>query len=199
MISPAKSQLQNDPTLSDETLIAFARSGDRRGFSMLFVRYRERLFHAMLRMVGSRSAADDLVQDAFLRAFAKIDTFREDSQFFSWVFRIAINLRHTHFRKIAREIYIADLGSWHDQPSPALAPDSKLEVTELVQIVRVALNRIEPHHRSILILREYECLSYREIGKRLGVEVGTVRSRISRARAKMRREIEYMMSKDEFL
>ncbi len=196
MIPLAKSQPQDDPTVSDRTLIAFARSGDCRGFSMLFVRYRERLFHAMLRMVGSRSVADDLVQDAFLRAFAKIDTFREDAQFYSWIFRIGMNLRHAYFRQLPREIYIADLGSWCDQPSPALAPDQKLEVTEIVQLVRVALMRIEPHHRSILILREYECLNYQEIGERLGVGTGTVRSRLSRARVRMRTEIEYITNKN---
>ncbi len=192
MITVSQSPQPIDPSLPDCTLIALARSGDCRGFSMLFVRHRERLFRAMLRIVGSRAIADDLVQDAFLRAFVKIDSFREDAQFYSWLFRIAINLRRSYFRHLAREVLIGDIGSWTDQPSSALAPDSVLEKDESIQIVRMAMNRIEPNHRSMLILREYEGLSYREIGKRLGVGTGTVRSRLSRARVRVRKEIEYL-------
>ena len=199
MIPLPNLQSQHAPTLSDNTLVAYARSGDRRGFSMLFVRYRERLFHAMVRMVGSRSAADDLVQDAFLRAFAKIDSFREDAQFYSWLFRIAINQRRAYFRHLPREVHIAEIASWYDQPSSALTPDEKLELTETIQLVRVALKRIEPHHRSILILREYECLSYQEIGERLGVGTGTVRSRLSRARDRMRKELVLITKKQNVL
>jgi RNA polymerase sigma-70 factor (ECF subfamily) len=195
MIPLASFPPQNDPALSDQTLIAFARVGDRRGFSMLFVRYRERLFHAMLGLVGSRAAADDLVQAAFLRAFTKIDTFREDAQFYTWLFRIAINLRRSYFRHSAREMYMAELGSWYDHPCAVLPPDKKMEDDESIQLVRVALNRIEAHHRSILVLREYERLSYREIGNRLGVGTGTVRSRLSRARARFRTEIEHITDK----
>jgi RNA polymerase sigma-70 factor (ECF subfamily) len=179
----------DDTTISDQSLISLAKSGDHRGFAMLFVRYQERLANAMTRLVGSRSAADDIVQDAFLRAFTKLDTFREEAQFYSWLFRIALNLRRSFYKHVGREVLIGDLGSWHDPPGRTSVPEAQLEVAECVIHVRAALSRIGPNHRRILILREYERLSYREIGERLGIELGTVRSRIARARAQMRREM----------
>ncbi len=196
MIHVPDSLASIDETTSDQGLILLARSGDQRGFSMLFVRYRERLFNAMLRLVGSNSAADDLVQDAFLRAYTKLDTFRGDSQFYSWLFRIAINLRRSYFKHVSREVLIGELGARHDHPDRISSPDCQMEVTELVMDVRNALNRIGSHHRTILILREYDRLSYREISECLEIELGTVRSRIARARARMRRELRF--ANDDF-
>ena len=191
MIHVPDSLASIDETTSDQGLILLARSGDHRGFSMLFVRYRERLFNAMLRLAGSSSAADDLVQDAFMRAFTKLDTFRGESQFYSWLFRIAINLRRSYFKHVAREVLIGELSARHDHPGRISSPDCQMEVAEVVREVRNALNRIGPHHRTILILREYERLSYREISERLEIELGTVRSRIARARERMRRELRF--------
>ena len=157
---------------------------------MLFVRYRERLYNSIMQIVGSAAIADDIVQDAFLRAFQKLDTFRGDSQFYSWLFRIAINMRRGYFQSSRREFLMTDLGSLIDHPSQARSPDSQLQITESRQRVREALNRIEPHHREILILREFDHLSYNAIGRQMGVGTGTVRSRLSRARARIREELE---------
>ena len=180
--------IENAP--SDRSLIRIAKTGDRNGYAMLFVRHQERLFNSILQMVGSAQLADDIVQDAFLRAFQKLDTFRGDSQFYSWLFRIAVNLRRGYFRTSRYESPMTDIGSLVDYPSQTRGPDSELLIAEARQRVREALNRIEPHHREILVLREFDRLSYNAISRRMDVELGTVRSRLSRARVRMRKELE---------
>ena len=184
------SRITVDNATSDLSLIRIAKTGDRTGYAMLFIRYQERLYNSIMQMVGSAAIADDIVQDAFLRAFQKLDTFRGDSQFYSWLFRIAINLRRGYFHTSRREALMTDLGSLVDQPAQDRSPSSQLVIKEARERVRKALTRIEPHHRKILVLREFDRLSYEAIGSQMGVGLGTVRSRLSRARARIRRELE---------
>lgn len=176
---------------SEHQLIERAKQGDRRSCSELVRRHQDRLHRSIVAIVGSNSVAEDIVQDAFIRAFGNIRKFRGDSQFYSWLFRIAINCRRRYFSRGQPTVSLDEMvGVAESRVSPQSSPLEQLELAERRQTVRDALKRIEPHHRMILVLREYECFDYQTIATVLSIKLGTVRSRLSRARQRMRVELE---------
>lgn len=179
-----------DCDATDRDLITRAQLGDANGFTTLVVRYRHRLFQSMTNLVGSPTLAEDLVQDALVKAFCNIKNFRGESEFFSWLYRIAMNCRRDYQTPGARVVSGDEVLYRIDAATKSSdGPSSRMELAEQRDWVRAALDRLAPHHRNILLLREYECFDYETIGKILSLNLGTVRSRLSRARAQLRREL----------
>jgi RNA polymerase sigma-70 factor (ECF subfamily) len=183
----------------DSDLITAALRGDRSAFEGLVRRYQDRLFAAMVQVTSSPEEAEDVVQDAFVRAFLKLNTFQNNSQFFTWLYRIAFNSALSRMRRRrgttsldqARE----DIG---DEPVDSLGgPDSRMLRDERVRMVQMALDRLSDDHRSILVLREMEDHPYEQIAEILEISIGTVRSRLSRARAQLKAVLEEMERADE--
>lgn len=183
----------------DSDLIAAALRGDRPAFEGLVWRYQDRLYAAMLQVTSSPEEAEDVVQDAFVRAFLKLDTFQNNSQFFTWLYRIAFNSALSRMRRRkgltsldqARE----DVG---EEPIDQIGgPDARMMQDERVRMVQVALQRLSDDHRSILILREMEDHPYETIAEILEISIGTVRSRLSRARTQLRQVLEEMERADD--
>lgn len=182
---------------SDGDLILAAQSGDRRSFAILVRRYQDRLFRSMLFLVGCPATSEDIVQDAFVKAFVRIDQFRRESNFYSWLYRIALNSRRPYLRNAKHFQNVDDM---EDLPgaklSPSSTPHDRIEAIEARRMVQDALRRLPKQQRTILILREFDGFDYSSIANILQIEMGTVRSRLSRARRRLREELrEYMDQK----
>ena len=180
---------------SDSDLIASALAGNQASYTKLVDRYQGRLTSAIRTKVACSGIADDIVQDAFVRAFNSLHSFRSDSGFYTWLYRIALNSRRYYIKNRHR---ISSLDETHEtcQPTGRLScidtvegPVACLERTEDCHAVNLAMQRLDTHHREILRLREFEGFDYRRIAESLHLTIGTVRSRISRARAQLRKEL----------
>ena len=187
------------PSRDDQELIQACLSGQTEAFGELVSRYQNRLIHTLTSVLGSREDAQDVAQETLVRAFRKLGTFRGDSAFYSWLFRIAINSAITYQRKdrlprpsldALRERGGGDPGD----PRPDVQPSHSLEIEERQKLVRSALTRLPEEYRTALVLKEMEGLKYEEIADLVGCPVGTVRSRIHRARNELREKLRCLLA-----
>lgn len=175
----------------DRRLIAECLAGNTPAFGTLVRRYQDRLYNAVLRVVDNGEDAGDVVQDAFLNAYQSLNSFKGDSEFFTWLYRIAFNaaISLRRKRKAVLSIDGADeekgIGEPVD-PSEYSRPGSTLERSEEDALLIAALGRLSPEHRVVLVLKDLEGQKYEEIAEVLDVPVGTVRSRLHRARLELR-------------
>jgi RNA polymerase sigma-70 factor (ECF subfamily) len=181
--------------LHDDTearLIRAATAGDAESFGRLVLLYQDRLVNSLFHLVGNQAEAEDIAQEAFVLAFLKLASFRGQSQFYTWLFRIARNLSVSRFRRARKTASLdaVDAGGSMLLLSDEAAPDQRLLDGETVARVQVALARLSEEHRAILILREMDELDYDAIAAALELPVGTVRSRLHRARLQLKAELE---------
>lgn len=170
--------------MTDEDLIQQSLSGDRTAFEQLILKYQDRLFNTMLHVAGNTEDASDVVQEAFLQAYLRLATFRQTSQFYTWLYRIAFNLSLGIRRKrkptASVEKMLYETG---DEPiGEDASPLEKVGNDEMAQILWNAIDHLHEDYRSAIVLREMEGCSYEEIATILDLPVGTVRSRLHRAR-----------------
>lgn len=177
--------------LSDRDLIDVQLSGAENAFEQLVQRYQERLTFAILKIVGSREMAEDIVQDAFTKAFLHLPSFRGDCGFYTWLFRIALNSRRDYFRMSKGTVSLESIDdAFHPEGlSQRNSPSADAERLEDCNQVQEALSRLNTRNRTILVLRELEFLDYATISRTLQIPIGTVRSRLCRARAELRLEL----------
>ena len=170
----------------DLSLVAECRAGRTDAFGTLVERYQDRLYPTALRLTGAVEDALDLLQDTFLRAFQKLHGFHGDSSFYTWVYRIMVNLALTGRRRRLPRRFRG--GAVVDAPdlSEASDPGSHLDRAEREGLVQRALDRLALDHRVVVVMKEYDGLRYEEIAEALGVPVGTVRSRLHRARCELK-------------
>jgi RNA polymerase sigma-70 factor (ECF subfamily) len=178
----------------DSQLIQQCVRGDRAAFGLLVRRYQDRLFNTVVRILGNAEDAADIVQESFLLAFVKLEAFKGNARFFTWLYRIAVNASISMKRK-QKTLLSSDS---HDalpalmesiDRSEASRPESALDRRERIERLESALNRLTPDHRAVIVLKEIEELSYESIAETLGVPVGTVRSRLHRARLELRDQL----------
>jgi len=183
----------------DQLLIERALAGDRSAFGQLAMRYQDRLYSSMLGVTGSAEEAEDVVQDALVRAFLKLDSFQQNSQFFTWLYRIAFNVALSRHRRRRSRISIDSSrdASGMEPVDNGELPDEPMLRNERVELVRRALAQLTEQHRAILVLREMEECSYEAIAEILDISIGTVRSRISRARCQLKLALEAMHNAEE--
>lgn len=153
----------------------------------------------MLQVTGSADDAEDVVQDAFVRAYVKLHTFQRQSQFFTWLYRIAFNSALSHRRRKRNTMsldYAREAGGV--EPVDRVdAPDAALIRDDRVRTVRSALDRLTEDHRVILVLREMQDCAYEDIAQILEISIGTVRSRLSRARTALRLVLEEIEAQED--
>ena len=165
------------------------RAGDTNAFEALVTAYQKQIYNLTLRYVSSPEDAADLTQEAFLRAYRSLDSFRGDSRFSVWLYRLTTNICIDFLRSRGRgsassltveneDEEIEEL----DVPDERFEPQKELERRELQRAVLDGLASLSEDAREIVVLRELQGLSYAEIGERLGLEAGTVKSRLFRAR-----------------
>jgi RNA polymerase sigma-70 factor (ECF subfamily) len=176
--------------LSDDApLIAATLAGDTAAFGRLVGLYQDRLYNSLVRVVGDDAA--DIVQDAFVQAYVKLNTFRGSSAFYTWLYRIAFNLAMSHARRERKTASLEGMKeSWGCEPVDGQpTPETTVERREEVEMVHVALDELSTEYRMILVLREIEGCRYDQIAEILELPVGTVRSRLFRARLALRDQL----------
>ncbi len=173
-------------------LIDRALAGDRSAFAELVRQNQDRLFASMMQVTGSPEEAEEVTQEAFIRAFIKLDTFQRNSQFFTWIYRIAFNSALTRRRRKRAKVSLDQVreSSGMEIVDDADGVDEGMLRIERVNLVRTAIQQLSEGHRSILVLREMEEHSYETIAEILEISIGTVRSRLSRARKQLKLVIE---------
>ena len=175
----------------DRRLIAECLGGRRDSFGELVSRYQARLYNAAIRLADTPEDAADVVQDAFLNAYQSLRSFKGDAEFFTWLYRIAFNTAISLKRKKKAVLRLEwgpdDKGGLEPADESAYSqPGSHLERTEEDGILQAALNRLSPEHRAVLVLKEIEGQKYEDIAVILDVPIGTIRSRLHRARLELR-------------
>ena len=173
-------------------IIVKVHSGDADAFEALVLEHQNKVYSLALRMVGNEEDARDMAQEAFIRAFNSLGSFRGESKFSVWLYRLTSNICIDFLRGRAKRRTVSL--SWEDEdgdegeleiPDERFSPEAGLERSELREAVRRGLEQLTPEYREILLLREINGLSYDEIGRALNLEEGTVKSRIFRARKKL--------------
>jgi len=181
--------------LTDEELIAMFQDGDEGAFEELVNRYADRLLNFAYRFVFDKQEAEDIVQDTFLRVYINRHAYREIAKFSTWIYTITANLAKTSLRKrkYRKVMYLSHMGPNEDKDFEIKDEgefnllEKDLRVDE--DVVQRALDRLPEHFKTILILRDIQELSYEEISKILDIPIGTVKSRINRARLRLQKEI----------
>ena len=190
--------------VEDRTLVRAAQKGDPNAFRQLVERYQRRVYQHALGMVKDPDEAMDIAQETFVRVHRYLPSFKGDSSFFTWTYRIATNLCLDAQRKKGRLTRVdaeegdeAEIEAAMDPPSHALAgPQRQALNEELKAKLEEALQGLSENHRSILLLRELEGMSYEELAKALGIRKGTVMSRLFHARLKMQSKLREYLGED---
>jgi len=177
-------------------LVERARTGDSRAFEDLARLHKDRIFNYLLRMVGDRSEAEDLAQEAFLRAFRAMHRFRGGAAFQTWLYRIASNLAVDALRRRKREearsvslqepIGTPDGEVVRELPDALLSPQQRAEQAELQAEVQRAIASLSPKLREVVVMFDLQGLTYEELAQITGVPLGTVKSRLFNARSQLR-------------
>ncbi len=186
--------------MSDEAeLIDAALEGDAEAFGQLVRAHQDRLFAAMLQITRSAEEAEDVAQEAFVRAFLKLDTFQRNSRFFTWLYRIAFNSALSRRRRKRANISLDQTREVTGiEPIDHVdSPDERMLQGERVAMVRMALDRLTEEHRTILVLREMQDHAYEDIAEILEISIGTVRSRLNRARTQLRLVLEAIQQAED--
>jgi RNA polymerase sigma-70 factor (ECF subfamily) len=191
-----------DTEEEEQKLVERLTMRDERAFNELVRLYEARVRGLVLRILGNEAEAEDLAQEVFVQVFKAIGTFRGDSKLGTWIYRIAVNLAKNRLKYLktrkagAQDDIDAALERQNLVPAegasiaPATAPDVALGERQVDEVVRRAIAALEPSFRECLVLRDLEDLSYEEISAITELPVGTVKSRIHRARAQVRERVE---------
>lgn len=182
--------------MDDRTLIDECLRGRQSAYGELMRRYQDRLYNTVFRLVDNAEDAQDVVQEAFINAFQSLESFKGDALFFTWLYRIAINSAITlkRRRRAIVSIYAKTAPGRADSDpdmepldeSEGNQPGDAMERREEEARLQAALNRLSPEYKTVLVLKDIEGQKYEDIAEVLGVPVGTVRSRLHRARLELR-------------
>jgi RNA polymerase sigma-70 factor (ECF subfamily) len=193
--------------IHDDMLVEQCRRGDSSAMERLILKYQHRLYNVILKICANSDDAAELTQETFVKIIENINKFQGKSSFYTWAFRIAVNVTLNYCQRQARmgvlslDISEEDVGE-HTRgilrgflcddrsPDPAVMAQNK----ELCDIVTGSLIKLDEAHRAIIVLRDIEGMSYSEIASVLNIEIGTVRSRLSRARHNLREILESIVN-----
>lgn len=172
----------------DDKLVKRAKKGDSRAFDLLVLKYQGRVAQLVSRYVRNNAEVEDVTQEAFIKAYRALPSFRGDSAFYTWLYRIAANAAKNHLvamgRRPSSDVALdgAEAFEIPDRLTDAESPDEVIMAQELKDVIAKAIDALPAELRSALTLREFEGLSYEEIAEVIECPIGTVRSRIFRAR-----------------
>ena len=191
MTQPATPETQPDSRQRDVKLIQRIKAGDQEAFRELVSIYTPRVFRLVHNLLGNSGEAEDVTQEVFFKVYRKLDSFREDSSFYTWLYRVAFNTAADHRKKRQRKklVLMEDLARI-PVADPKDSPEDHLIRRDLQQEVRDAMAQLPEKFRTVLCLRELEGMTYEEISVELGLQKGTVESRIFRARNRLKAELE---------
>jgi len=203
--TPNPHRLPSTVALADEhLLVAAAKAGDGTAFEELVNRYERKIFRLTMNITGNREDAEDAMQDAFFKSYAHLQSFQGDSRFYTWLVRIAANEALMRLRKRRPNQFSLDepveteddlmpreIEDW--DPSP----EQRYAQTEMREILNDLIEKLEPDFRTVFVLRDVEELSTEETAQALGISVPAVKSRLLRARLKLRQKLNRYFRKGE--
>lgn len=187
----------NFETMENIELVHLAKKGDMYAFEQLLLRHEKIVYHIVLRMMGESEAVEDLSQDVFLKVYRHLPQFDEKSAFSTWIYRIVVNTCIDEMRKrkgkqtysLEAEIEATD-GSYQRQfADHGDTPEQSMLRQELREEVLSAMDTLSPEHKTVVVLRDIQGFSYEEISEMTGTTLGTVKSRLSRARLHLKEQI----------
>jgi RNA polymerase sigma-70 factor (ECF subfamily) len=178
--------VNDDAPLIDATL-----AGQTAAFGELVSRYQDRLYNTIVHVTGSAEDAQDVCQEAFVQAFVKLETFQRSSAFFTWLYRIAFNAAISQRRRRKPTVSVDEVreSTGGEPQDNGRAPGDRLDEQERALQVHKALGTLSEEYRCVLVLREMEGFDYETISEMLDLPIGTVRSRLHRARMQLREEL----------
>jgi RNA polymerase sigma-70 factor, ECF subfamily len=190
----AGSNLKREPAPTDEELIARVLAGDEYAYGTLVERYRDYVYTIAVRIVGGDEDAEDVAQEAFVRAYRALPRFRGDSKFSSWLYRIATNRALTHLKRRKRRAVTVDIDAGPHVEAHALddgsaeerSPEARIRGEEFSRAVREAVAELPEQYRVVVTLFYLEERSYKEVAATLGIPMGTLKTHLHRARALLR-------------
>lgn len=191
--SPAKPQSTSPPPTEEKELVQRARRGDMSAYDELVRRYQERIYATVYHMTSNHEDANDLAQEAFIKAYQALKSFKGGSSFYTWVYRIAVNktINFLKQRKNRSQMSLNDLdfNVEHDPDLMALISDKtprrEVNLSELQEKLNEAMQKLSEHHRLVVTLHDVQGLSHEEIAKIMNCNIGTVRSRLFYARQQL--------------
>lgn len=209
MTDPAPATLPDAAPDGDTLLVQRTLAGDQRAFELLVVKYQRRVERLIARMVRDVDLVPDIAQETFIRAYRALGQFRGEAQFYTWLYRIAVNTAKKQLLQLKRDpvVTMTSLQTAHDDETSAAeydsittgadpeTPDAVLASKEIAQAVNAALEALPKELGQAITLREIDGLSYGEIAEALGCPIGTVRSRIFRAREAISARIKPMLER----
>lgn len=181
--------------MDEKQLIQQAAAGDAAAFEALVLRYQAQVYSLAYRMVGNEADAQDLAQEAFVRAWRALDSFQFSSQFSTWLYRLTSNICIDFLRAQKKRKHVSltvlqdDEQQQWDMPDQKPLPEEQIIATEEHEALANAIAALDPEHRQVLILRIVNDCSYQQISQIMGIREGTVKSRLSRAREQLRKKL----------
>ena len=184
--------------IEDASLVRQTLEGSQEAFQALVERYQSRLFALARHYTKNPVDVEDIVQEAFLKAYSRLETFQHQSSFYTWIYRITTNTVLDFMKRHGRnpvqavedpELVSENAPTGDPGSTRALSPHARMERTEISEITETVLSELPEIFRTALVLREFEQLSYQEIADVLGISIGTVESRLFRARARFREKL----------
>ena len=184
----------------DLALVRRAKKGDYRAFDLLVLKYQSRVIATVFKYVKEKQLAEDIAQEAFIKSYKSLDSFREESSFYTWVYRIAVNTAKNYIvsSKRREEIIMTDLSednNYYPEKPDIDSPQDILNASELRDLIFATLSSLGEETRTALSLREFDGLSYEQIAEIVNCPVGTVRSRIFRGREMIEEKVSKHMGK----
>lgn len=187
---------------ADQALVARAQRGDTGAFDLLVRKYQHKVAKLIGRYVRDRTEVEDVSQEAFIRAYRALAGFRGDSAFYTWLYRIAVNTAKNYLESLARrppgsdlEVEGAELLAVGEPLRESATPERQLLTDEIAATIRRTLAALPEDLRTAVTLREFEGLSYEEIAEAMDCPIGTVRSRIFRAREAIDQELKPLLER----
>lgn len=194
MVSTSYARPRETTTSEDEVkLVMSAQKGDHEAFNQLVLRYQDMIFNLALRILGDKDSADDITQNTFLTAYLNLPRFRNGS-FRSWIYRIATNACYDEYRQHKRypllsieneDLVEEKLVPLSDFSNARVLPETEYERRELAHIIQKALDRLDVDQRLVVVLVDQQDFDYQEAAQVLGIPIGTVKSRLARARMRL--------------
>jgi RNA polymerase sigma-70 factor, ECF subfamily len=189
----------------DEDLVLRVQRGDKSAFDFLVIKYQHKIIQLVNRYVKDPSEAQDVAQEAFIKAYRALGNFRGDSAFYTWLYRIAINTAKNYLVSRSRrssdyQVDVQDAEALENAPQlqGMETPERLLLNEEIIDTIKTAIDRLPEEMRTAIMLREFEGMSYEEIAEAMDCPVGTVRSRIFRAREAIDNKLNPLLEHGDF-